>query len=187
MRPSRDARLAVQAEQLRHRRPVDVGVEDADGEAERLQPEGKVAGGGRLADPALAGRHRDHVPDAGDELRLGGRRARRPAGRHRRRRRRAARHRPVCRQADEHGAGAGEGAHGAFGRLPDGLEGGGLARLDGDREHDAAAIDENLGQAPGSDEALPVAEPNRRERLQDLFTARGQGNLCTGNGDISLM
>src|SRR5687768_8012401 len=77
-------------------------------------------------------------------------------------------------------------ALGAFGRLPDGLEGGGLARLDGDREHDAAAIDENLGQAPGRDQALPVAEPDRRERLQDLFTARGQGNLCRRGSGYAL-
>ena len=58
-----DARLARQPEQLRHRGAVDVGVEQADLQALCGQREGEVAGGGGLADAALAGGDGDDVAD----------------------------------------------------------------------------------------------------------------------------
>ena len=54
-------RLLVDAEDVRDRVPVDVGVEDADALAELRERDGEVRGEGRLADAALAARDRDHA------------------------------------------------------------------------------------------------------------------------------
>ena len=64
--PLRHLRPAGEAQQARLRGAVDVGVEDAGLEPDRLQAERQVDGRRRLADAALAGGHRDHVLDAGD-------------------------------------------------------------------------------------------------------------------------
>ena len=61
-------RAAGDAEHRRLRRPVDVGVEDADGGAFRRQREREVHRGGGLAHAALAARHGDDVLHAGHEL-----------------------------------------------------------------------------------------------------------------------
>ena len=57
---------SLQAEEPRQRRAVDVGVEDADLEADRLQPQREVDRRRRLADAALAGGDGDDRADAGD-------------------------------------------------------------------------------------------------------------------------
>src|SRR5690606_23848101 len=59
-------RPALEVEEPGDRGTVDVGVEDADAEAVRLQREREVDGGGRLADAALAARHGDDRVNAGD-------------------------------------------------------------------------------------------------------------------------
>ena len=59
-------RLAAQAEQFWLRRAVNVGVEDAGLQSDRGEAEREIAGGGGLADAALAGGDRDDVLDAGD-------------------------------------------------------------------------------------------------------------------------
>jgi hypothetical protein len=77
----------ARSEQARHRRAEHVGVEHADFQAQRGEAEREVAGGGRLADAALAGRDRDDLGDAGDRPRF--RRAPMRMAARRRRRRRA--------------------------------------------------------------------------------------------------
>ena len=62
----RDLRPAGQAQQARLRGAIDVGVEDAGLEPDRLQAQRQIDGGGRLADAALARCYGDHVLDAGD-------------------------------------------------------------------------------------------------------------------------
>ena len=56
------------AQHHRLRRAVDVGVEHADLGALGRKRQCEIDGGGRLADAALAARHRDDVLDAGDQL-----------------------------------------------------------------------------------------------------------------------
>ena len=58
-------RLAGKPEQARLRWAVDVGIEDAHLESDRLEAEGEIDGGGRLADAALAGCDRDDMANAG--------------------------------------------------------------------------------------------------------------------------
>jgi hypothetical protein len=65
-----DARLAAQAQQGRQRRPVDVGIENADFEPERPQAQRQVDRRRRLADAALAGSHRDDMGDIGQNRRF---------------------------------------------------------------------------------------------------------------------
>ena len=64
----RYARLGIEAEQLGHGRPEQVGVENADGKSELGEADGEIAGDGRLAHSALAGGDRDDVLDAGQRL-----------------------------------------------------------------------------------------------------------------------
>ena len=76
MRPPIVSRPALEVEEARQRRAVDVGVEDADAEPVGLEREREVDRGGRLADAALAARHRDDRVDAGDARPCRGRRGR---------------------------------------------------------------------------------------------------------------
>ena len=59
-------RLAAQSEQFWLRRAIDVGVENAGLQSERGEAEREIAGGGGLADAALAGGDRNDVLDAGN-------------------------------------------------------------------------------------------------------------------------
>ena len=74
----RYARFGIEAEQLGHGRPEQVGVENANGKSELRKPDGEIAGDGRLAHAALAGGDRDDGLDAGQRFA-------RPAVPHRRR------------------------------------------------------------------------------------------------------
>ena len=58
--------LALDAHHQRHRRAIDIGVEQADARALLCQRHGQVHRHCRFADAAFAGRHRDHMADAGD-------------------------------------------------------------------------------------------------------------------------
>ena len=66
--PSARLGLAGDAQHLRLRRAVDVGVEHADAGALGRQRQRQVDRGGGLADAALAGGHGDDVLHAGDQL-----------------------------------------------------------------------------------------------------------------------
>ena len=61
-----ELRLLANAGQPRHRRPVDVGIEQADPQAEIAQAERQIERGGRFADAALAGGDRDDRGNAGN-------------------------------------------------------------------------------------------------------------------------
>ena len=60
--------VPVHAHHRRDRRAVDVGVEQADARAQRLEREGEVDRDGALADAALAAHHQDDVLHAGDRV-----------------------------------------------------------------------------------------------------------------------
>jgi hypothetical protein len=64
----RRIRAAGNAQHLRLRRTVDVGIEQADVGALGSQRQRQVHGRRTLADAALAGRHGDDVLDAGQQL-----------------------------------------------------------------------------------------------------------------------
>ena len=57
-------RPLADGEELRHRRPVNVGIENADFEPEIAQAEREIDRGGRFADAAFAGRDRNDRSDA---------------------------------------------------------------------------------------------------------------------------
>ena len=59
-------RLLADGEEFWHRRPVNVGIEDADLEAEVAQAERQIDRDGRFADAAFAGGDRDDRVDAGN-------------------------------------------------------------------------------------------------------------------------
>jgi hypothetical protein len=61
--PSADSGFSLTAQHARHRRTVDVGVEQAGGDAVGGQAERQVHRGGRLADAALARGDGDDVLD----------------------------------------------------------------------------------------------------------------------------
>ena len=81
LRSSVELGLVVDAGQPRHRRAVDIGIEQPDLEAEIAQAEREIERGGGFADAALAGGDRDDGGDTGD---FGLPRHRRAAGRLRR-------------------------------------------------------------------------------------------------------
>ena len=145
-----DLRLVVEIEELRHRRAIDVGVEHADLQAQRGEAEREVGRRRRLADAALAGRHRDDVA---------ARRARRPSpsrpaargpgdGRTRgepgcgRASRRA-----VRRQRRQHAGDARQLAHRVLRGLPHRLGCAGLRGIGRDREIDLAVLDRDARRA----------------------------------------
>ena len=72
-------RLLADGEQLRHRRAVDVGIENADLQPEIAQAEREIDRGGRFADAAFAGGDRDDRTRRRECRPATGRGARRPA------------------------------------------------------------------------------------------------------------
>ena len=69
----RHARLTGDAQQTRLRGAIDVGIDDADLETQRLQAQCEIYRGRRLADPALARSDGDDVLNAGDTFDLAAR------------------------------------------------------------------------------------------------------------------
>ncbi len=68
--PPATSGLPLMPQEPRLGRPVDVGVENADLEADRLKPEREIDGDSGLADAALAGGHRNQMLYPGDTLSL---------------------------------------------------------------------------------------------------------------------
>ena len=156
----RGVRLARDRHHPRHRRPVDIGIEQADRPAERRHGHGQVGCRRRLADPALARGHRDNVVDAvegesavaprlgcprrrGDRAGPGGRRL---VGR------------PVGGQHRRHRDDTGQGGNRFFGLLSQRLERGTPFRIDFDGEQNVAIAD---GQARDHAQRDDVVVPLR--------------------------
>ena len=59
-------RLALETEQARQRRTINISVENADAPAERGKGQRQIDGGRRFADPALSGGDGDDIGDAGN-------------------------------------------------------------------------------------------------------------------------
>ena len=62
----RDLGLSLEAEEARHGRAVDVGIENADAEPLRRESEREIGRRRRFADASLAARDRDHALDTHD-------------------------------------------------------------------------------------------------------------------------
>ena len=166
--PPERLRAFLDGQQLRQRRAVDIGIQDADPQPQRRETQREIDRGGRFADPTLARGHRDDGLDprhalnaiaAGSGTRAGRRRAWRRA---RRRRARLA----FRGQRDERGLHARQRAHRLLGALAHGLPGLHLRRVDADRkEHLAVGRDHvrkraGIGQrdALGALDALETRE-----------------------------
>ena len=154
---------------------------------EGLQAEREIAGGGRLADAALAGCDRDHMLHAGNALGLGLRgraRTRRalppgeavhgpePAGRSAVRRGEDALHR---RQA----------LHGRSGGLTHTFHAGGFGRLDEDREHHPAASSTTTRKGVRMPTRFGAARIHRhgRQGLQHMLTGDRHDESLLGRSD----
>ena len=73
--------LLADVEQARHRRPIDVGIQQPDLQSELASAMREIGRDRRFADAALAAGHRDDRVDAGDAGRRGGGARRGCAGR----------------------------------------------------------------------------------------------------------
>ncbi len=176
-------RPALDAEQLRHRRSVDVGVQHADREAKVAQGQREIDRGGGLADAAFARRHRDDGADALRRLRgplpamalsLGWRVGMRMRGCRRSGTLVSALPRtPFRRERHHHRLHAGHRLHGGLGglahRFPLRHGGGGHA----DRKEHLAIIGDDLRQRAAFGERLAAGRGNSCEALQDLLFRGG--------------
>jgi hypothetical protein len=169
--------LFTNACQARHRRAVDVGIEQADAQAQCLQAERKVERSGRLADAALARGDSDDGGDAGDFRLPCHRRACRAVRRTVRRDRRHARPwslprrlrrraRLALRGERDHGRGdARQRAHRAFGLRAHVFPGARLDCIDVDGEEHFAVIDRDGGQHIGIGQRNPARRFHLREGI----------------------
>ena len=181
-------RFLVNAGQPRHRRPVDVGIEQTDPQTEIAQAQRQIERRGRFTDTALAGGHRDDGGNAGNLRLLRHRRGRtlrramrrdglhavRMAMRGRRRR---------CRRAGfafggqrDHGGGdAGNGAYRGLGRGPDAFPGAGLRGIDIDREEHLAVADGDRRQHIGVGQGDAAWRLHLGQHIENLLLRYAHG------------
>ena len=177
MRPLDHLRPAVDAEQLGHRRAVDVGVEQADLEPEVAQAERQVDRGGRLADAALAGGDGDDVGDVGDALAADAGGSRRPG----RGRGALVAGRALGGQRDEGVRHAGYRLGRGFGGLAHQFPGLGLRRGNGEGEGDLAVRDDDVGQHARLVQRAAVRGADGGERSAHLIGGDRHGVLLMRN------